>query len=241
MQGLAPYDQRVAAPMRNFAVEFVRAQILEGTLKPGQRIFEKELCDQLQASRTTIREALRHLESEGFVFVVPGKGPIVRNYSRAEIEDLFRVREVLEVLAVTLFMERSDASDLAVLRAAHDALATEYAGGDISSVLLAKHHFYRVIFTGARSPVIQSLLERIAGQTARFRRLSLSQPNRMSESAKEIASIVKAIVTGDYQAAARGTALHVRNAGAAAFAVFETQHVVADSSGPESATGTDEF
>lgn len=91
---------RVAAPLREQVIEALRAAILEFGLTPGQRLVERELIEQLGVSRTTVREALRELTSEGLVTVVPQCGAIVSSPSPSEAEELYEARVALESLVV---------------------------------------------------------------------------------------------------------------------------------------------
>src|SRR5690554_2823503 len=109
----APVD-RVAAPLREQVITALRTAILDFQLRPGQRLVERELVEQLGVSRTTVREALRELTSEGLVTVVPQKGAVVATPTLEDAVDLYEVRAALESLVVTRFVER--ASDQQVVR-----------------------------------------------------------------------------------------------------------------------------
>src|SRR3546814_737946 len=95
----SPVD-RVAAPLREQVITALRAAILDFQLRPGQRLVERELIEQLGVSRTTVREALRELTSEGLVTVVPQRGAVVSAPSLAEAEDMYDIRAVLESVLV---------------------------------------------------------------------------------------------------------------------------------------------
>src|SRR6188768_4396301 len=97
-----PVD-RVAAPLREQVIGALRAAILDFRLAPGQRLVERELIEQLGVSRTTVREALRELTSEGLVTVVPQKGAVVATPTLEDAIDLYDVRAALESLVVQRF------------------------------------------------------------------------------------------------------------------------------------------
>jgi len=105
---------RAAAPLRRQVVDELRHSIISGRLRPGARLVERELIAMMGVSRTVIREALRQLESEGLVAMIPNKGPVVRELTLVEAKDLYSIRAVLEGLAARLFVEmpmrRSSAS-----------------------------------------------------------------------------------------------------------------------------------
>lgn len=106
--------QRVS--LRDLAYETLRRQIIETELAPGLRLFERDIAADLQVSRIPLREALRRLETDGLVLVVPGKGALVAPFTPADVRDLFEVREVLEPLAARLAAERAGKAGLALLR-----------------------------------------------------------------------------------------------------------------------------
>src|ERR671930_1642149 len=90
---------RVAAPLREQVLDVLRQAILDFRFKPGQRLIERELIEQIGVSLTTVREVLRQLAAEGLVTTIPQKGAIVASPSRADAEDLYEVRAALEALA----------------------------------------------------------------------------------------------------------------------------------------------
>ena len=95
---------KLAAPLRQQVLDELRQSIIAGRLNPGERLIERELISMMGVSRTVIREALRQLESEGLVAIVPNKGPIVRTLTLEEARDLYAIRAVLEGLAARLFV-----------------------------------------------------------------------------------------------------------------------------------------
>src|ERR1700710_1658654 len=113
---------RIAAPLREQVIAALRQAILDFQLKPGQRLVERELIEQLGVSRTTVREALRELTSEGLVTVVPQRGAIVSAPSLEEAIDLYEVRAALESLVVQHFVERASDDEVQQLVATVDNL-----------------------------------------------------------------------------------------------------------------------
>src|SRR5919197_2931132 len=107
---------RVAAPLREQVLEVLRQAILDFRFKPGQRLIERELVEQIGVSRTTIREVLRELAAEGLVTTVPQKGAIVAVPSAQEAAELYEVRAALEALAARRFVEQATPQRVAELR-----------------------------------------------------------------------------------------------------------------------------
>ena len=83
-----PTIPKTAAPLRQRVVAALRQSIIAGELRPGARLIERELIEMMDVSRTVIREALRQLETEGLVCLVPNKGPVVRDLTMAEAKDI---------------------------------------------------------------------------------------------------------------------------------------------------------
>lgn len=204
---------RVAAPLREQVTSALRQAILSLELKPGQRLVERELIEQLGVSRTTIREALRVLTSEGLVTVVPQRGAMVSALSLNEAEDLYKVRAALESLVVEHFVER--ASDLEVdklRRTVEDFAGVCATTTDIRELLAAKDRFYAVLVAGARSTALRQLLESIQARVQLLRATSMSEGGRPLESVQELRAVVEAIATRDAKRAAELCAEHVRRA-----------------------------
>ena len=97
--------EKVPALLRQQVLEQLREAIISGVLLPGARLIERELTEQMGVSRTVVREALRQLEAEHLVEVIPNKGPFVRQLSINEAEDLYRIRAVLHGLAARMCPE----------------------------------------------------------------------------------------------------------------------------------------
>src|SRR5690606_35900101 len=150
---------RVAAPLREQVIAALRQAILDFQLKPGQRLVERELIEQLGVSRTTIREALRELTSEGLVTVVPQRGAMVTAPSLDDAVDLYEVRASLESLVVQRFVERATDDEVTRLNDTVEDLAVLASEtDDIRAILAAKDRFYAVLIAGAGSSALQQLL-----------------------------------------------------------------------------------
>jgi DNA-binding GntR family transcriptional regulator len=203
---------RVAAPLREQVVVLIRQAILDFRLKPGQRLVERELIEQLGVSRTTVREVLRQLTTEGLVTVIPQKGAIVTAPSAEEAADLYEMRAALEALAVRRFVERATPEDIARLRATFTAMEQVLADdGDIHAHLGAKDEFYAVLL-GSSSPSIEQVLGGLQARVRFLRATSLSAPGRRAEAVAEIREVLEAIEAGDADRAADACVRHVRRA-----------------------------
>jgi DNA-binding GntR family transcriptional regulator len=206
----------VAAPVRQQVAASFRNAILNGRFKPGVRLIEKELCELTGASRTSVREALRQLETEGLVEVVPNKGPIVASISPEQARSIYEVRGALESLAGALFARCASDEQMVRLESAVENVATAYNSGDIEDILKTKDAFYAILLEGANNEIVPSFLGMLQARISLLRRVSLGQPLRLAESIKEIRAIMVALKKRDPDAAAAACRRHVENAADAA-------------------------
>lgn len=183
-----------AAPLRRQVLDELRQSIIAGRLAPGARLIERELIAMMGVSRTVIREALRQLESEGLVSVVPNKGPIVRELTLGEARDLYSIRAVLEGLAARLFAESAKDCDIQRLEQELQATAEAYAGGDTELILTSKNRFYEVLFEGAGSETLSSMLNTLHVRIWRWRAVGLSHPRRAEQRWKESIGDLRAML-----------------------------------------------
>ncbi|PWR21654.1 GntR family transcriptional regulator [Zavarzinia compransoris] len=210
---------RIAAPLREQVIAALRQAIVDFQLKPGQRLIERELIEQLGVSRTTVREALRELTSEGLVTVVPQRGAVVSSPSLDDAVDLYEVRASLESLIVRHFVQRASDQEVAQLKATVDDLdATVQASADVRRILGAKDRFYAVLLEGARSPVLRTLQESIQNRVQILRSSSLSKSGRPKAMVRELRAIARAIAKRDADLAAQLCTEHVRTAARTALA-----------------------
>jgi len=183
---------RTAAPLRQQVVRLVREDILEGKLVPGQRLVENTLCEAYGVSRTVIREALRQLESEHLISVVPNLGPIVAVLTEDEIKAIYVVRAAMEGLAGKLFAENASGAQCKDLIKLGKRLDKEYRNGDVESREIIKADFYNQLTTGACNEVLADSLRSIHARIAIFRRFAFVDESRIEPSITELEAIIDA-------------------------------------------------
>ena len=206
---------RVAAPLREQATGLVRDAIVDQRLRPGDRLIERELVESLGVSRATVREVIRELEAEGLVTVVPQRGAEVTRLSVADAADIYEMRAALEALAVRRFVERADAEQVRLLRAAVEEIARSGRAAttdDSRDQLHAKDRFYAVLFAGSDSAPLQQTLNGLQTRVRLLRATSLSVPGRPAEAAEELLAVVEAVEARDAERAAEACVHHIRNA-----------------------------
>ncbi len=180
-----PVVKKRAAPLRRDVVDALRKAIIEGSLPPGARLIERELIDMTGVSRTVVREALRQLESESIVETIPNKGPIVRRLTRAEAEDLYLIRSVLEGLAARMFVTHARKEDIVALKSALDRTAAAYRASAPGVILAVKNEFYNILFAGAGSETLSSMISTLYARIWRWRALGLGHPQRSAGRSKQ--------------------------------------------------------
>lgn len=206
----------VAAPIRSQVVETLRTAITSGRFAPGRRLVEKDLCDLLGVSRPSVREALRELESEGLIHTIPNRGPLVSRLSAEDAASIYEVRGVLEALAARLFAEKATDAQVAALGDSVDRLEAAYRSAEVEQILVSKKAFYDVLLEGSGNSIIPSMLRTMNARITQLRRVSLSSPERLPGSIREIRAVLEAIRERDPEAAFQASQRHIAEASAVA-------------------------
>lgn len=207
--------------VRAIVAQKLREAIMSGTLKPGQRLVERELCEMMGVSRPSIREALRLLEADGLVNTVPHRGPVVSTISIEDARQLYAARAVLEGFAGR---ECARLRDPGVARRIGDALARLKAAAarqDLVGCLEAKTDFYAALIGGCRNTFVERMLKPLHDRITLLRFTSMSQPKRINKSLREVTAIWRAIQGGDEDLAERCCIDHVKAAAVAALDMIE--------------------
>jgi len=186
--------QKHAAPLRRQVLDGLRHAIISGRLAPGARLTERELIEMMGVSRTVVREALRQLETEGLIENIPNKGPVVRTLSLEEARDLYAVRAVLEGFAARLFADKASGDQLERLEAALARVVGAYDCADAAAVIDAKPSFYDVLFEGAASETLSSMVASVHARISRWRALGLTHPQRSRARSDERVANLEAVL-----------------------------------------------
>ena len=197
----------------------IREAITNLELMPGQVVSERELCEATTASRATVREALRQLQTEGLIVSTNGRGSAVARLSADAARQVYEVRSQLEGLAGRLFAERANDSDRRALRKA--LIGVEEAVDDNRQMVRSKTLFYDALIAGGGNLELKQLLDMINRRVTSVRAISLSKPGRPKESVDEVRAICDAAVSGDADLAEKLCRQHVENAAAAALPQLE--------------------
>lgn len=208
---LTPLQQH-SAPLRNKIVAAIRGAIETGAWQPGRRLVEKDLCEQLSVSRTSLREALRELQAEGIVEYSSNRGLSVSEVSPDDARNVYRMRAVLEAMVVEQFIERASDAQVQALVQEGRHLIRAYRAGVLPDLLQAKRAFYERICTSAGNAIALEIIERLVLRTSHLRARSLVRKERQVQSIKEIETLIDAIARRDVRAACQAAQAHVNHA-----------------------------
>jgi DNA-binding GntR family transcriptional regulator len=201
-------------------MEKLREAILAGVFRPGDRLVEADLCASLGVSRPSLREALRGLQAEQLVEIIPNRGPQIPILSWQDAEEIYDVRALLEGEAAALCASAAKPEDIATLRDALAQFQHAERANDSSGRLQATGQFYAVILHHCGNALIGQLLDSLLARINFLRERSMSLPGRASNSLDEMTAIYNAIKRKDAVAARKAVQEHVKNARNAAEQAF---------------------
>lgn len=218
-QRLTPIKLDSYQPLREVVCESLRDAIRKGILKPGQRIMEIKLAEELGVSRTPVREAIRKLELEGYVVMMPRRGTYVADMSIRDINEIFEIRTALESLSNGLAAEHITEDELEHLQRLLVVIGgyiKEYEDGPDSEAAMDKIvktdiEFHDLLYHAARNNRLVGIISNLRDQLTRFRTLSMSYPGRLEATLDEHREIVETIANGDGRAARKAAVHHMEN------------------------------
>ncbi|OCC25552.1 GntR family transcriptional regulator [Croceicoccus estronivorus] len=209
--------------VREHALAKLRAAIATGLYPPGKRLVERELCEALGVSRTSVREALRQLQAEGLIEVGPRRNIIVARVSLEDARDIYDLRNLIETAAIRRLVERADPKTIKRLQAMQKTIARLARSGDIASLAEQAGSFYEEILDGSASRIIAETGKQLLKRVSYLRLASMSAPHRLEHGIAEWERIVSAIVAGDADAAASALEQHIANSRDTIVASIERQ------------------
>lgn len=202
-------------------VERLRTAILEGLFKPGERLVEAEMATLLGISRPSLREALRSLEGERLVTIVPNRGPHISVVTWDEAEQIYQVRMLLEGEAAALSAARASPEHAERMRKALDHFSSASLASDRRGLVTATTTFYGVLLESCGNQIIEEIQKGLLARVNFLRNQSMSHPSRPIESLREMTAIYDAIVRHDAASAREAAIHHVQRASNAAKAAYE--------------------
>ncbi|MFI8893000.1 GntR family transcriptional regulator [Streptomyces paradoxus] len=184
----------------------LRQEIIAGSLRPGDRLVERELAERFGVSRVPVREAIRALVAEGFVHFETPRRTVVRRLTPTDVKELFELREALEVYAAGLAASRATPEDLAEVQALIDRAATATEAGDAEVITDVNSRLHDRIIAMAGNSLLTEALEPVAGRLRWMTRRNEEWPQLLVEHRE----LYEAIASGDPDRARAHALTHVR-------------------------------
>ncbi len=199
-------------PLRDIVFETLREAILEGKLVPGERVMEVQLAEQLGVSRTPVREAIRKLELEGLLIMVPRKGAYVADVSLDDIIDVLEIRASLEGLAASLGAERRTSSDIEKLEKKIAELSRCVMEKDTEGMIENDAQFHNILLDTSKNKKLASIVEGLKDQVQRFRVIYFNEYEEVGfKLIEEHKEILKCIKEGNKEDAMKSAETHIYN------------------------------
>lgn len=191
-----------------WVVAEIRRRILRGTLGPGQAVNQEELASDLRVSRMPVREALRTLEVEGLVQLSPNRGAVVNALSRAEVQELYLLRQILEQAAVRRAAERITPEQVASL---DELLVRMEAHADAPPDDWQELHttFHLQLYAAAGLPRMSRIVANLRNIVEPYSRIYVQLPDRYAQARREHREILAACGANDADSAERVLATHL--------------------------------
>ena len=200
--------------LREEAYEALRKAILRGRVKPGQRLKEERLASEIGTSRTPIREAFHKLEQEGLIRIVPNKGYFVSDVTSKEIEELYDIREVLEIYAVRAAFKTATQKDWKLFE---KTLLDGHKYNNIKDLEKPKgvyfkdsHHFHEKMARLSDNHTLQQIMNNISDKIYRLNWMNIFI-DRSKKSNQEHLEIIGHLKAGNVEKAVKATRNHIRN------------------------------
>ena len=212
-------------PLRDVVFNTLRQAILRGELKPGERLMDIQLANKLGVSRTPIREALRKLELEGLVNMVPRKGAEVADITEKSLRDVLEVRKALEELSVQLACEKITEEEIEELKRVAERFKDTLDDQDVTKIAEADVAFHDVIYTATDNQKLILLLNNLREQMYRYRVEYLKKEEAYPQLIAEHEELIDNISKRNKEEATRIMCEHIDNQVATVINVIHTKKV----------------
>ncbi|HIZ44907.1 MAG TPA: GntR family transcriptional regulator [Firmicutes bacterium] len=186
-------------PLRDVVFNTLRRAILRGELTPGQRLMEIQLADKMGVSRTPVREAIRKLELEGLVVMIPRKGAEVAHISGKNLRDVLEVRRALEELSGELACERMTEEEFRLLEQANHKFASVIDSDDVTMLAEADEAFHSLIYQGTDNERLVQMVNNLKEQMYRYRVEHIKDKSQRKVLVKEHQGIIQALEARDVE------------------------------------------
>ena len=204
-------ENKTKKPLSDFIFDELRNEILSGNLKPGERLMEIKYASSLGVSRTPFREAVRKLEKEGLVTVLPRRGAHVSMLSVKDLCDVLDIRCALDMLAIEKFIENAKDADMLHLKGLIDIFARATDSDNLQEQAASDVNFHEYIYTHTGNERLVQIYNGLKDQLYRFRILYLKEVFEPSAVSAEHYKMLDAIRTKNVDEAKQMAQLHIQN------------------------------
>lgn len=198
-------------PLRDVVFNTLRQAILTGELKPGERLMEIHLANRLGVSRTPIREAIRKLELEGLVTMIPRRGAEVAQITEKSMNDVLEVRRAMDALCVELACDRITPEELEQLKEACDAFEAAVKTRDVKKIAQADVALHDIILRATGNQRLIQLVNNLSEQMYRYRFEYIKDSSQHERLVEEHRVIYQSIVQKDKETASQAAKTHIDN------------------------------
>ena len=198
-------------PLRDVVFQTLRQAILRGELEPGERLMEIHLANRLGVSRTPIREAIRKLELEGLVVMIPRRGAIVASITEKDLKDVLEVRRTLEIMAGEIACERITPELLEQLKNTGHEFMVRKDTNDFTSLAEVDVKFHDIIYAATGNHRLISILNNLREQMYRYRLEYLKDTGSHERLNSEHYEIYEGIRNGDKETVKAAIGRHIDN------------------------------
>ncbi len=223
---LAAIDSYSYEPLRKQVYKVLREAIISGDMEPGENIKELEIADELNVSRTPVREAFRMLELEELIMIIPQQGVFIAGIeSKKQINDIFQVRMELEGLAAYLAAQNINSEQIDKMNRYSEQIEDCIEKNDVKRCVKLDIAFHKIIKTASKNEILEKFLDNLFEQATRFRAKSLAKDGRMAKALNDHRGISKAIAEGKSELASELARRHIYGAWKSILSVFEKEQL----------------
>lgn len=184
-------------PLPDKIANYIRETIIVGKLKPGEKISEAKLAEELRISRTPIREAIRMLESEGFVSIIPRRGTVVSDFSFTDLYEYFQIKACLEAFSAFLAEPHMTERDINRLRRLNEEEKAAIASQDFVKFMRIHEDFHQLFINKSGNEKLKKLNDQLMVHIKRLQGFFLQQPDIFTHCAKTHGDIIEAFSQHD--------------------------------------------
>ncbi|MCQ2530481.1 MAG: GntR family transcriptional regulator [Lachnospiraceae bacterium] len=201
------YDEYI--PLRDIVFKTLREAIITGDLKPGERLMEIKLANELGVSRTPVREAIRKLELEGLVIMTARKGAEVAPINEKDLKEVLEIRKSLESLACELACKNASAEDIVKMRVLNEAIEKAVKEEDIEEITKQDVDFHEAIYTTTKNDRLVHMLHQLKEHIFRYRFEYIKDMKNKEMIVEEHKKIIAAIEQNNAKAACKEIERHI--------------------------------